>query len=318
MRAAVLATPGRPLEAATLPDPSPGPGEVLLRVEACGVCRTDLHIADGELAARGLPRVLGHQVVGVDVATGRRLGVPWLGGADGTCRFCRSGRENLCDAATFTGLDRDGGFAELCVAREDFCLPLPAEVPAAQLAPLLCGGLIGFRALRMAGAAPRLGLIGFGSAAHVICQVACAEGREVHAVTRPGDEEAQALARSLGAARAYGSDALRTCSLDAAIVFAPVGALVPEALRAVDKGGAVICAGIHMSDLPAMPYALLWGERTLRSVANLTRADGHAFFAAIAGLDVRTHVTTYPLDEAARALDDLRAGRITGSAVVVP
>jgi propanol-preferring alcohol dehydrogenase len=316
MQAMLLTAPGAPLQAATVPDPQPGPGQVRLRVRACGVCRTDLHIADGELEAPRLPLVLGHQIVGVREDTGARVGVPWLGWTDGTCRFCRAGRENLCDAARFTGLDVDGGYAELAVADERFCLPLPERMGDLEVAPLLCAGLIGFRALRLAGEAARIGLYGFGAAAHIICQVAVHEGREVLAVTRPGDDAAQALARSLGAAWAGGTDEPLPAEPDAALIFAPAGELVPLALRAVRKGGTVVCAGIHMSPIPAMDYALLWGERTLRSVANLTRADGHEFLALAPRVPVRTTVTTYPLDRAGDALADLRSGRLTGAAVV--
>jgi alcohol dehydrogenase, propanol-preferring len=315
MRALVLEQQGRPPSVAERPDPEPGPGQVLLRVRACGVCRTDLHIVDGELAAPRLPLVCGHQVVAERADTGERVGVPWLGWTDGTCPFCREGRENLCDAARFTGLHLDGGYAELMVAHEDFLLPLPAGPPDTDLAPLLCAGLIGHRTLRMAGDPARLGIYGFGAAAHIVCQVAVWEGREVYAVTRAGDTAAQALARELGAVWAGGPDDV-PAELDAALIFAPVGELVPAALRAVRKGGSVVCGGIHMSDIPSFPYELLWGERVLRSVANLTRADGRELLDVAARAGVRTRVTTYPLDRAAAALDDLRAGRLVGAAVV--
>jgi propanol-preferring alcohol dehydrogenase len=316
MRAMVLDAPGRPLRAAELRRPEPGPGQVLLRVHACGVCRTDLHIADGELAAPRLPLVLGHQIVATREDTGERVGVPWLAWTDGTCRFCREGRENLCDSARFTGLDVDGGYAEWTVADERFCLPLPPDVDDLEAAPLLCAALIGYRTLRLAGDPRRLAIYGFGAAAHLVCQIAVHEGREVLAVTRPGDDAAQELARSVGAAWAGGSDEQPPGEIDAALIFAPAGELVPAALRAVRKGGTVVCGGIHMSDIPSMPYALLWGERVLRSVANLTRSDGHELLAAIAREPVRATVTTYPLQEANAALDDLRAGRLVGAAVL--
>jgi len=316
VRAARLHAPGSALRVEDVPAPEPGAGELLLRVRACAVCRTDLHVVDGELPVARLPLVPGHQVVAEVVGEGRRVGVPWLGWTCGRCRYCRSGRENLCDRAQFTGRDRDGGFAELLVADERFCLPLPDGVPDLQAAPLLCAGLIGHRALRMAGDADRLGLYGFGASAHVVAQVARWEGRRVFAVTRPGDEASQAFARELGAEWAGGSDAPPPEELDAAIIFAPAGALVPVALRAVAKGGVVVCAGIHMSDLPSFPYELLWGERVLRSVANLTRADGQAFLALAPRAGVRTHVTRYPLERTQAALDDLRAGRLQGAPVV--
>ena len=318
MRAAVFDAPGQPLRIAELPDPEPGPGQVLLRVRACGVCRTDLHIADGELTPSRLPLVPGHQIAGERVDTGERVGVPWLGWTDGTCRFCVGGRENLCDAARFTGLDIDGGFAELCVADERFCLPLPDAFGALEVAPLLCAGLIGLRTLRLAGDPGRVGIYGFGSAAHIVCQIAAWEGREVYALTRPGDGAAQALARDVGAAWAGGTDDELPAELDAALIFAPAGELVPLALRAVRKGGSVVCGGIHMSDIPAFPYELLWGERTLRSVANLTRQDGRAMLEIAPRVPVRTHVTPYALNDANAALDDLRSGRLTGAAVIVP
>ncbi|MCW3014642.1 MAG: adh5 [Solirubrobacterales bacterium] len=318
MLAAHVDAPHRPLRLAEVPDPVPGPGQVLLEVRACGVCRTDLHIVDGELTADRLPLIPGHQIVGERVDTGERVGVPWLGWTDGTCRFCTSGRENLCDAARFTGLHIDGGYAERCVADERFCLSLPPGYGDLEVAPLLCAGLIGFRTLRMAGDPARVGLYGFGAAAHLVCQVARWEGREVFAVTRPGDTAAQALARELGATWVGGSDEQLPAELDAALIFAPAGELVPLALRAVAKGGSVVCGGIHMSDIPPLPYELLWGERVLRSVANLTRADGEAFLDIAPRAGVRSHVTTYPLDRANDALDDLRSGRLVGASVLVP
>jgi alcohol dehydrogenase, propanol-preferring len=316
MRAAVLDAPGRPLRAAGVPEPSPGPGQVLLRVHACGVCRTDLHLRDGELEPSHLPLILGHQIVAT-TADGRRVGVPWLGWTDGDCEYCRSGRENLCRRARFTGRDVDGGYAEYAVADERFCLPLPDGMTDLEIAPLLCGGLIGHRALRLAGDGLRLGLYGFGAAAHIVCQVAVHEGRDVLAFTRPGDASGQALARELGAAWAGDSSQPPPEPLEAAIVFAADGALVPAALRAVERGGTVVCAGIHMSDIPSFAYADLWGERVLRSVANLTRADGEAFLALAPQVPVRTRVTRYPLAEAEQALADLRAGALSGAAVLV-
>jgi propanol-preferring alcohol dehydrogenase len=319
----VLDAPGRPLRAAELPDPEPAPGEVLLEVHACGICRTDLHIVDGELTEPKLPLVPGHQIVatvragGERFATGQRVGVPWLGWTDGTCPYCRSGRENLCDNARFTGYDRNGGYASLTVADERFCFPIPAGYPDLQAAPLLCAGLIGFRALRMTGDGERLGLYGFGAAAHIICQVARHEGRRVFAFTRGDDAETQAFAKELGAEWAGDSLAPPPEELDAAIIFAPVGALVPAALKATAKGGSVICAGIHMSDIPSFPYELLWGERVLRSVANLTRADGEEFLELAPRVPVQTRVETHPLEDANLALDRLRSGAITGAVALV-
>jgi len=321
MRAMALHAPGEPLRPVELPDPEPGPGQRLLRVLACGVCRTDLHIVDGEsdVGAQDRGRIVpGHQIVGEDVATGERVGVPWLGWTDGTCRFCASGRENLCDAARFTGLDIDGGYAELAVADARFCFPLPDAFNDLQAAPLLCAGLIGHRCLRMTGDAARLGLYGFGAAAHIVAQVARWQGRRVFAFTSPGDERTQEFARGLGAEWAGGSDERPPEELDAAILFAPVGALVPAALRAVGKGGVVVCGGIHMSDIPSFPYEALWGERVVRSVANLTREDGRELLRIAAEVPVTTSVTTYPLERANDALDDLRHGRFKGAAVVVP
>ena len=315
MRAQVLVGPGRPLEAAELPDPEPGPGQLRLQITACGVCRTDLHLRDGELEPGHLPLVLGHQIVGRS-ADGRRFGVPWLGFTCGQCRFCTIGRENLCLQARFTGRDIDGGYAELTVADERFCLPLPDSLDDIAAAPLLCGGLIGYRALRMAGDARRIGLYGFGSAAHIICQVAVHQGREVYAFTRRNDTGAQEFATALGSTWAGGSDERPPTPLDAALIFAPAGPLVLEALKSVDRGGSVICAGIHMSDIPSFPYAQLWEERSIRSVANLTRRDGAEFLALAPEVPVQTSVTAYPLDQAEQALADLRAGRIEGSAVI--
>ena len=317
MRAIVFDGVGRPLRPAEVPVPRAVRGSLRLRVEACGICRTDLHLIDGEVVVRDPPRILGHQIVGV-AEDGRRVGVPWLGWTCGACGFCRSGRENLCPQARFTGCDIDGGFAEYAVADERFCLPVPEGYPPEQAAPLLCAGLIGYRALRMCGDPARLGLYGFGAAAHIVAQVARAQGREVYAFSRPGDEAAQRLARELGAVWAGASDQAPPDELDAAIVFAPDGALVPAALRALAPGGAVVCGGIHMSDIPAFPYELLWHERSVRSVANLTRRDGEEFLALAPAVPVRTHVTTYPLERAGEALDDLRHGRFTGAAVLVP
>jgi propanol-preferring alcohol dehydrogenase len=317
MRAVVLEQQGQPLKATTLPDPVPGPGQLLLQVQACGVCRTDLHLRDAEIEAGKLPVVLGHQIVGT-TEDGRRVGVPWLGYTDGECRYCRSDRENLCVNARFTGSDIDGGYAELTVADERFCLPLPDELSAEQAAPLLCGGLIGYRALRFTGDAAALGLFGFGSAAHMICQVAVHQGREVYAFTRPGDERTQEFAKSLGATWAGGTDEVPPAKLDAAIIFAPAGELVPGALKLLAAGGTVVCAGIHMSDIPSFPYEDLWHERTIRSVANLTRRDGEEFIALAPKVPVRTTITKYPLEQAETALTDLRAGAFEGTAVIVP
>jgi propanol-preferring alcohol dehydrogenase len=317
MRAMVLEHPGQALAAVTLPDPEPGPGQLRLRVRACGVCRTDLHLRDGEIETPKLPVVLGHQIVG-STDDGRRVGVPWLGWTDGECRYCRSGRENLCERARFTGRDIDGGFAELTVADERFCLSLPENLSDEEVAPLLCGGLIGYRALRLAGEASRLGLYGFGSAAHMICQVAVFEGREVFAFTRAGDARGQEFALELGAAWAGASTDAPPQALDAAIIFAPAGALVPQALRVLAPGGTVVCAGIHMSDIPSFPYEDLWHERTIRSVANLTRRDGEEFLALAPKVPIRTWVTLYELERTEQALADLRAGRFEGTAVVMP
>lgn len=318
MRAMVFEGVGRPLRLEERAIPVPAPGQVLLRVSACGVCRTDLHLLDGEVPIASPPRVLGHQIVGAVEGDGRRVGVPWLGWTCGECRYCRSQHENLCERARFTGRDIDGGFAEYAVADERFSFPIPEGYPDAQAAPLLCAGLIGYRALGMCGDAARLGIYGFGAAAHVLIQVARDQGREVFAFTRPGDEKAQAFALELGAAWAGGSLSHAPEELDAAIIFAPVGSLVPTALQAVRPGGTVVCGGIKMSEIPAFPYDLLWGERTLRSVANLTRADAEEFLEVAPRVPVRTRVKQYPLEDAAKALEDLRAGRFVGAAVVVP
>ncbi|HXE58397.1 MAG TPA: zinc-dependent alcohol dehydrogenase family protein [Gemmatimonadales bacterium] len=324
MRAALLEAPGR-LRLAELPRPAPAAGQVLVQVAACAVCRTDLHLLDGELPDPKLPVVPGHEIVGRVVAlgpgagrwrVGDRVGIPWLGWTCGECRYCRAGRENLCDRARFTGYRLDGGYAEYAVADERFCLPLPPAYPDLQAAPLLCAGLIGYRALTMAGDASRLGLAGFGAAAHIVTQVARAQGRRVFAFTRPGDLEARRFARELGAEWAGGSDEDPPEPLDAVLIFAPVGALVPRALRWVAKGGAVICAGIHMSEIPPFPYELLWGERVVRSVANLTRRDGEEFIALAARVAIRTEVRPYPLERAAEALAALREGRLRGAAVL--
>jgi propanol-preferring alcohol dehydrogenase len=325
MRAMLLDGPRRTLRMAEVDAPRPGPGQVLVQVSACGVCRTDLHVLDGELSAPKLPLVLGHEIVGTvaelgpgvtGLHPGQRIGVPWLGRTCGACPSCRRGEENLCDDAAFTGYTLDGGYAEFTVADARFCFPLPGGYGDHEAAPLLCAGLIGFRSYRMAGEARKIGLYGFGGAAHIIAQVAIQQGREVFAFTRPGDREGQGFARSLGAVWAGGSDEVSPEALDAALIFAPVGALVPAALRAVRKGGTVICAGIHMSDIPAFPYHLLWGERIIRSVANLTREDGLAFFDALGSCKVRTHVQVYPLERANEALEDLRQGRFQGAAVL--
>jgi propanol-preferring alcohol dehydrogenase len=312
----VLHAPGRPLREADLPEPEPAPGQVAVEVRACGVCRTDLHVVDGELHEPKLPLVPGHQIVGRVVGDGRRVGIPWLGWTCGECRYCRSGRENLCDRARFTGYQLDGGYAEYAVADERYCVPIPDGYSDVEAAPLLCAGLIGYRALRLAGEAERLGLYGFGASAHIVAQVARYEGRHVFAFTRADDEQAQALALSLGAEWAGDSLGPAPEELDAAIVFAPVGALVPAALRATGKAGVVVCAGIHMSDIPSFPYSLLWEERVVRSVANLTRADAQEFMALAPQVPVRTEVETYPLAAANEALDRLRAGEVRGAAVL--
>ena len=311
----VLERQREPLRLRDLPVPEPREGQVRLRVLACGVCRTDLHVVDGELERPKLPLVPGHQIVGV-TDDGWRLGVPWLGWTDGTCRYCRSGRENLCDEARFTGYDLDGGYAEYAVADERFCFPIPDGYPDLQAAPLLCAGLIGYRSLRLAGDAERLGLYGFGASAHIVAQVARHEGRRLFGFVRRGDEAARAFALELGCEWAGASDELPPEQLDAAIVFAPAGELVPAALRALAKGGAVVCAGIHMSDIPSFPYELLWEERLVRSVANLTRRDGEEFLALAPQVPVRTEVEVFDLERANEALDRLRQGEIRGAAVL--
>ncbi len=315
MRAALLEEPGRPLRVAEVAEPKARDGQLLLRVHACGVCRTDLHLRDGELEPGHLPLILGHQIVATD-EDGRRLGVPWLAWTCGECAYCASGRENLCRRARFTGRDVDGGYAEHAVADARYCFPLPDGLSDVEIAPLLCGGLIGHRALRLAGDGVRLGLYGFGAAAHIVCQVAVHEGRRVFAFTRADDTAAQVLALSLGAEWAGDAAGLGPEPLDAAIIFAPVGALVPAALRAVAPGGAVVCAGIHMSNIPSFPYRDLWEERVLRSVANLTRADAEEFLELAPKVPVRTAVTEFGLDQAEQALERLRAGRIEGAAVI--
>jgi len=314
----VFDAPGSPLRPAELAVPEPGPGQLLLAVGACGVCRTDLHLLDGEVDVAAPPRVLGHQIVARSAGDGRRVGVPWLGWTDGDCPQCRAGRENLCEHARFTGRDIDGGYAEYTVADERFCLEIPGDAPDEQVAPLLCAGLIGYRCLRICGDAARIGLYGFGAAAHLIAQLAVWQGREVYGFTRPGDERGQAFARELGAVWAGGSDERPPAQLDAAIIFAPAGELVPLALRAVRPAGSVVCGGIHMSDIPSFPYELLWGERVLRSVANLTREDGTEFLALAHTAGLRSRVTTYALEDANQALADLRAGAFEGAAVLVP
>ena len=318
MRAMLLDAPRTPLRAAEIPEPEAAAGELLLRVRACAVCRTDLHIVDGELTRPKLPLVPGHMIVADVVGEERRVGVPWLGSTDGTCRYCRAGLENLCDHGQFTGYDRDGGYAELAVADERFCFALPEGPTDLELAPLLCSGLIGYRSLTFTDDAERLGLYGFGASAHIIVQVALHQGRRVFAFTRPGDAEGQAFAQGLGAEWAGGSDEPPPEELDAAIIFAPVGELVPAALRAVRKAGIVVCAGIHMSDIPSFPYELLWGERMLRTVANLTRRDGEQFLELAPRVPVRTHVETFPLVEANEALAKLRRGDVRGALVLVP
>lgn len=321
----ILEAPGRPLREADVPMPEPGPGQVLIRVRACGLCRTDLHIVDGELKEPKLPLIPGHQIVGTVIAAGAgadrfaqgtRVGVPWLGFTCNNCRYCLSGRENLCDKARFTGYQIDGGFAEYAVADQQFCFPIPENYPDLQAAPLLCAGLIGYRSLVMAGEAVCLGLYGFGAAAHIVIQVACYQGRRVYAFTRPGDLEAQQFALSLGAVWAGESGATPPEELEAAIIFAPAGELVPAALRAVAKSGVVVCGGIHMSDIPSFPYEILWGERSVRSVANLTRRDGEEFLTLAPRVPVRTEVQAFPLSAANEALNALRQGKVRGAAVL--
>lgn len=327
MNAVLLDRPQAALALREVPDPAPGAGELLLRVAACGVCRTDLHVIDGDLPRAAFPVILGHEIVGVvealgagvaGFAPGDRVGVPWLGGVCGVCDACRAGRENLCPGAVFTGYHRPGGFAEMTTADARFCFPLPDALDAAHAAPLLCAGLIGWRALSMTDGARRLGLYGFGASAHILAQVAVAEGRETAAFTRPGDAAKQAFARELGCAWAGGADEPAPFPLDAAVILAPAGELVPLALRAVRPGGVVVCGGIHMTDIPSFPYADLWGERTLRSVANLTRRDGEEFLAAAARHGIRTEVETFPLSRAQEAVERLRAGTVRGAAVLIP
>jgi alcohol dehydrogenase, propanol-preferring len=327
MEAMILEHPGRPLQWRKMPEPNPGRGEVLIQVSACAVCRTDLHIIDGELTQPKLPLVPGHEVVGRVVQTGQdaarfrpgdRVGVPWLAWTCGQCEYCRSGKENLCDSARFTGYSVDGGYASLMLADQRFCFAIPEKFSDAEAAPLLCAGLIGYRALSKTEEAKRLGIYGFGAAAHIISQVARVQGREIFAFTRPGDEAGQQFARSLGAVWAGGSADLPPCPLDAAIIFAPAGPLVPQALRAVKKGGIVVCGGIHMSQIPAFSYDLLWEERVVCSVANLTRADGDEFLPLAAQVPVKTSIQMFPLGEANEALARLRSGKIKGAAVLVP
>ena len=323
----LLDAPGQPLRAAEVATPQPGPGQVLIGIRACAVCRTDLHVVDGELEHPKLPLVPGHEIVGIVTAVGAgvgrfkpgdRVGVPWLGWTCGACEYCRSGRENLCDQARFTGYTLDGGYAEYTVADERFCVPIPDAFADVEAAPLLCAGLIGYRSLVKTGEARRVGIYGFGAAAHIVAQVARFQGREIYAFTRRGDREAQEFALSLGAVWAGDSDTLPPARLDAAIIFAPAGELVPLALKAVAKGGTVVCGGIHMSDIPAFPYELLWEERSLCSVANLTRRDAEEFFALAPRVPVRTTVQTFPLSEANEALNRLRIGQLRGAAVLVP
>ena len=327
MRAMLLERPGMALQAVELPVPRPAAGQILLRVEACGVCRTDLHLIDGELPDPVLPMIPGHEIVGrvaavgpgvSGVTPGQRMGVPWLGWTCGHCSFCASQRENLCDSARFTGYQIHGGYAEYTVADARYCFPLDNTVDAAEAAPLLCAGLIGYRALVMAGDARRIGLYGFGAAAHIIAQVAAWQGREVHAFTREGDVESQAFARQLGACWVGAGDEAPPRPLEAALIFAPAGELVPAALRATEKGGTVVCAGVHMSDIPSFPYSILWGERRIVSVANLTRRDGDEFLALAPRVPVRTEVTRFALEAANDALDRLRRGALQGAAVLVP
>ena len=327
MHAQLLTAIGKPLVASALAAPQPGPGQLLIGVKACAVCRTDLHVVDGELPEPKLPLVPGHEIVGTVVERGpgaeqfkigERVGVPWLGWTCGICDYCRRGQENLCDKARFTGYQIDGGYAELTVADERFCFALPETYGDVEAAPLLCAGLIGYRTLRMAGEAERVGIYGFGAAAHIVAQILRYQGRGVFAFTRPGDRAAQNFAEGLGACWAGGSDEIPPEPLDAALIFAPVGALVPAALQATRKGGTVVCGGIHMSDVPSFPYRLLWEERVVRSVANLTRADAEEFLALAPEAGITTTTHTYPLAEANRALNDLRTGRLSGAAVLMP
>jgi len=327
MRAVVLERQGERLRLKSIPIPQPGTGQVLIRIEACGVCRTDLHIVDGELENPKLPLILGHEIVGrVEKAgpqakrfpIGAKVGVPWLASSCGQCRYCKKGLENLCENALFTGYTVDGGYAEYCVAFEDFIFEIPGGYTSEKAAPLLCAGLIGYRSYKMAENAQKLGLYGFGASAHIICQVAAYQGVKVYAFTRDGDKEKQDFARGLGAHWAGGSSTLPPEALDAAIIFAPVGGLVPQSLKAVDKGGTVVCAGIYMSDIPSFPYSLLWEERKIRSVANLTRKDGRGFMKVASEVSIDLHTTTFALEEANEALDALRSGKIKGAAVLIP
>ncbi len=327
MRAMLLEAPGEPLRLRDRPPPKPGPGEVLIQVSACGVCRTDLHILDGELAHPRLPLIPGHEIVGRIVglgdrvgefSLGDRVGVPWLGWTCGTCTYCTSGRENLCDTPRFTGYQIDGGYAEYAVADARYCFPIPDGFDDVAAAPLLCAGLIGYRTLQLAGEAERVGIYGFGAAAHIVAQVIVHQARRLFAFTKPGDHAGQEFARRLGAEWAGGSDQRPPVPLDAALIFAPVGALVPAALQATAKGGTVVCGGIHMSDIPAFPYRLLWQERVVRSVANLTRRDGEELLALASEIPVKTHTVAFPLEQANEALERLREGRIEGAAVLVP
>lgn len=327
MRAMVLATPGQRLEEKDYAVPEPGPDDALIKVDACAVCRTDLHVVDGELPKPKLPIVPGHEIVGrvvkvgssvSNLSGGQRVGVPWLGGTCGSCFYCKSGQENLCDSAVFTGYLKDGGYAEYTLADARFCFPLPESYAGIEAAPLLCAGLIGWRCLKFAGQGKNIGLYGFGAAAHIVIQIARYQGRQLYGFTKPGDKAGQEFARSLGAAWAGGSDKEPPEPLDAAIIFAPVGDLVPAALKAVRKGGVVVCGGIHMTDIPSFPYEILWGERVVRSVANLTREDAREFFELAPKVPVKTTTQTYPLEQANKALDDLRHGRVHGAAVLVP
>jgi len=327
MRAQLMTAAGQKLIAAEMPAPRPGPGQVLIRVHACAVCRTDLHVVDGELPDPKLPLIPGHEIVGTVVekgagadrfAVGDRVGVPWLGWTCGVCAYCRDGRENLCDRARFTGYQIDGGYAELTVADQRYCFAIDPSFGDVAAAPLLCAGLIGYRTLRLAGEGERIGIYGFGAAAHIVAQIARHQGRRIFAFTRPGDRAAQDFAHGLGAAWAGGSDEAPPEQLDAALIFAPVGALVPAALAATRKGGTIVCGGIHMSDIPAFPYRLLWEERVIRSVANLTRRDAEEFLALAPAAGIRTTTRTYKLTEANQALSDLRRGALEGAAVLVP
>lgn len=326
MRAMILEKQRQKLQLKDVPIPTPDDNQVLIKVNVCGICRTDLHVVDGDLKEPNLPIIPGHQIVGRITALGKnvkslsigdRIGVPWLGGSCGECHFCTTDRENLCDKAKYTGYQSNGGFAEYCVADERFCFPIPKDYPDLQAAPLLCAGLIGYRSLKMTEEGKKLALYGFGAAAHIIIQVANYQNREVYAFTREGDTQSQTFAKKLGAKWVGNSNELPPDKLDAAIIFAPVGELVPQALKGVDKGGIVVCAGIHMSDIPSFPYSILWEERTLKSVANLTRKDGIEFLELAPKVPVKTEVTSYPLEKANEALDDLRNGRFNGAGVIV-